>query len=134
MTKKTTDDNCIFCKIIKGEIPCNILWEDKNYWIMLDVNPINPGHTLVIPKKHTDYIFDLNNREYEELMLKSKDIAKILKEKLGSNRIGIAVEGFGVPHVHVHLIPLNHGGEMNFNRAKQMSNEELNKIAEKILK
>jgi histidine triad (HIT) family protein len=126
--------DCVFCKIINGEIPCNKLWEDKNYWIMLDVNPINPGHTLVIPKKHTDYIFDLTNEEYAELMLKLKDIAKILKEKLGSNRIGIAVEGFGVPHVHVHLIPLNHGGEINFNRAKQMSNEGLNKIAEKILK
>lgn len=126
-------ENCIFCKIIRGEIPCATkIAEDKKFWVMLDISPINPGHTLVIPKKHTDYIFDLKNKEYKELMLKSKEIAKLLKEKLNPKRIGIAVEGFGVPHVHVHLVPENNVNELNPERAKPMSQDELKKILDKI--
>ncbi|MGA2130508.1 MAG: HIT family protein [Candidatus Pacearchaeota archaeon] len=127
-----TDKNCIFCRIISGEIPSVKIWEDKDYWVMLDAHPINPGHTLVIPKRHSDYIFDLNDRDYVELMLKSKTIAKTLKEKLKPKRVGIVVEGFGVHHVHIHLIPINKGEELNSNRAKNMDEKELNKIAQKI--
>lgn len=127
-------NNCIFCKIVKGEIPATKLWEDEKYFVFLDKSPINPGHTLVLPKKHTDYIFDLNDKEYTKLMLKAKEIANILKKKLNSKRVGIAVEGFAVPHVHVHLVPLNKGNELNPERAKDMDNKELNKIAERIKK
>jgi len=126
--------HCIFCKIIKGEISTVKLWEDKNYFIMLDRQPINPGHILVIPKKHTDYFFDLNDKEYTQLMLKSKEIAKILKNKLNPKRVGIAIEGFGVPHVHVHLVPLQKGNELNPERAKLMKLEQLKAIAKRILK
>jgi histidine triad (HIT) family protein len=126
--------DCIFCKIIKGEIPAVKLWEDEKYFIILDSSPINPGHTLLLPKKHTDYIFDLNDQEYSELMLKAKEIAKILKKKLNPKRVGMAIEGFGVPHVHIHLVPENKGNELNPERAKDMNIEELNKIAEKITK
>jgi histidine triad (HIT) family protein len=128
------EQSCIFCKIAKGEVPAVKIWEDKKYIAFLDMNPIKPGHVLVLPKKHTDYIFDLKNGEYFKLMLTAKKIAKILKEKLDSKRIGILVEGFGVPHVHIHLIPINHGGEIDFKKAKPMEIDELNKIAEKITK
>jgi histidine triad (HIT) family protein len=125
--------NCAFCKIVKGELPAVKLWEDEKYFIFLDNQPVKPGHVLVLPKKHTDYIFDLNDKEYIELMLKSKEVSKILKNKLNPKRVGIAVEGFGVPHVHVHLIPLDKGGEIDPANAKPASDEELNKIARKIL-
>jgi histidine triad (HIT) family protein len=126
----TTD--CVFCKIVNGEIPAVKLWEDEKYFIFLDASPINPGHTLLIPKKHSDYLFDLNDTEYSELMLRAKKIAKILKDKLNPKRIGMAVEGFAVPHVHLHIVPLNMGNELNQDRAKPAHHDELKKIAEKI--
>jgi len=125
--------DCIFCKIANGEIPAVKIWEDKKYLAFLDANPINSGHTLVIPKKHTDYIFDLKDGEYKKLMMTAKKIAKLLKEKLNSKRICIGVEGFAIQHVHVHLVPLDNAG-LNFERTNSMSSEELNKIAEKIKK
>jgi histidine triad (HIT) family protein len=131
-TKPEVSSHCVFCKIAKGEIPAIKIWEDKKYLAFLDMNPINPGHTLLIPKKHTEYIFDLKDNEYKKLMLNTKKIAKLLKEKLQPKRIGIAVEGFFVPHVHVHIVPLNKGNELNPERAKLMDPEELNKIAERI--
>ncbi len=135
MKNKTEEEkNCIFCKIINGEIPAVKLWEDEKYFIFLDKSPINPGHTLVLPKKHTDYIFDLNDKEYAELMLKAKEVAKVLKKKLNCKRVGMAVEGFFVPHVHIHLVPENKGNELNPERAADMDVKELNKIKEKITK
>ncbi|MEX2017172.1 MAG: HIT family protein [Candidatus Pacearchaeota archaeon] len=125
-------ENCVFCRIVQGEIPAEKIWEDEKHFAFLDLNPINPGHTLLLPKKHTDYIFDLNDKEYQELMLNAKKIAKILKEKLLPKRVGIAVEGFGVSHVHIHLVPLNKGNELNPERAKNMDSKELKKIADKI--
>ena len=129
-----TNENCIFCKIVKGEIPAVKIWEDENYLAILDINSINPGHTLLIPKKHEDYLFDLNNEEYSGLMLKSKIVAELLKKKLNPKRIGMAVEGFGVPHIHIHLVPINNPYELNPEKAKKMSSEKLNKIQEMILK
>lgn len=126
------DNNCIFCKILKGEIPVVKIWEDEKYFAFLDMNPINTGHTLLIPKKHTDYLFNLDDKEYTELMLKTKFLAKILKNKLNPKKIGMMVEGFLISHVHIHLVPLNKGGGLNFEKAKPMSKEELNKIAERI--
>lgn len=123
---------CVFCKIIGGEIPATKIWEDEKYFVFLDVNPINPGHTLLLPKKHTDYIFDLSDKEYSELLLKAKEIAELLKRKLKPKRIGMAVEGFGVPHVHIHLVPLNRGNELNPERARPTTKEELEKIRRKI--
>jgi len=130
----TEEENCLFCKIISGEIPAVKLWEDEKYFVFLDKSPINPGHTLVLPKKHTDYIFDLDNKEYMELMLKAKEVAKILKKKLNPKRVGMAVEGFAIPHVHIHLVPENRGNELNPERAMDMDVKELNKLAEKITK
>src|SRR3989338_10600632 len=109
-----TKTDCIFCKIIDGEIPVVKIFEDKKYFAFLDMNPINPGHTLLIPKKHTDYLFDLSDDEYSELMLKAKYLAKLLKNKLAPKRVGILVEGFLIPHAHIHLVPLNKGGGLSF--------------------
>ena len=124
--------DCIFCKIITGEIPAVKIYENQKVTAFLDTNPIKPGHVLVLPKKHTDYLFDLDDGEYAELMLESKKVAKILKNKLHSKRIGLAVEGFGVPHVHVHLVPVNRGNELNPEKAKHVDIEELNRMAQKI--
>jgi len=124
-------NNCIFCKIANGEIPAVRIWEDKKYVAFLDMNPVTPGHTLLIPKKHDDYIFDLKKGEYSKLMLKPKEVAKILKEKLNPKRVGVIIEGFGVPHVHIHLIPINKPDEIIKGKSKTNS-EELNKIAKMI--
>ena len=105
MTKNKT--NCIFCKIAKGEIPVLKFWEDEKYLVFFDKKPLRRGHVLVLPKKHTDYIFDLNDKEYIELMLKAKEVAKKLKTKFKTKRVIMLVEGFAVPHAHIHLIPSN---------------------------
>ena len=128
------DANCIFCKVVKEDIPSVKIFEDGKYLAFLDISPINPGHVLVIPKKHADYLFDLNDEEYKELMLTAKKIAKIIKERLKPKRVGLAVEGFFVPHVHVHLVPLNRGNELNPERAKSSTKEELEKIAKRLRK
>ncbi len=130
MTKQK--ENCLFCKIVKGEIPSVKIWEDEKHLAFLDVAPRNLGHVLLIPKKHSEYLFDLNDGEYNELMLKAKFIAKLLKEKLMPKRVGIAVEGFFIPHAHIHIVPLNKGNELNPEAAKPIDKEELNKIAERI--
>ena len=81
-----TEDNCIFCKMRDGKFPVDKLWEDEKFFSFLDIHPINPGHVLLIPKKHLDYLFDLNDNEYKELMTKAKEIAIILKKKLKPRR------------------------------------------------
>jgi histidine triad (HIT) family protein len=95
----------IFEKIINREIPAKIIWESETHLAFLDIQPIQDGHTLVIPKKCTDYIFDLEDGEYTELMLASKEVAILLKQKLECKRVCVIVEGYAVPHTHVHLIP-----------------------------
>ena len=126
-------ESCIFCKIANGKIKPEVIWENDSYIAFLDTNPISPGHTLVIPKKHTSYIFDLENKDYSDLMLAAKVVAKMLKEKLNPKRVGILVEGFGVDHVHVHLVPVNEGGGICLQYSKHATGDELKKIADKIL-
>jgi len=126
-------EDCIFCKIAQGKIPSYKIWEDKNNLAFLDVNPLNPGHVLLIPKKHEDYLFDLNDNEYTELMLNAKKIAKTIKKKITCKRVGVCVEGFGVPHIHIHLVPINKGNELNPERAKPMDKEKLKEIQDKLI-
>ena len=128
----TTNKDCVFCKIITGEIPAVKIYENQKVTAFLDNNPVKPGHVLVVPKKHEDYVFDMDDKEYTDLMLESKKIAKILKNKLQPKKVGLVVEGFGVPHVHVHLIPINKGNELNPEKAKHTEIEELNRIAQRI--
>jgi histidine triad (HIT) family protein len=123
----------IFTKIIKGEIPCYKIAEDDKYFAFLDINPLKAGHTLVVPKKETDYLFDLEDDQLAGLILFSKKIAAAIKRVIPCNRIGIAVLGLEVPHAHVHLVPMNTMDDVNFKNPKlKLSPEEFKEIAEKI--
>jgi len=123
----------IFTKIIKGEIPCYRVAEDERFFAFLDINPLHAGHTLVVPKKETDYLFDLDDDTYAGLMLFSKKVAAAIEKAVVCKRIGVAVVGLEVPHVHVHLIPMNTMDDINFLKPKlKFTPEEFKKIAEKI--
>jgi histidine triad (HIT) family protein len=123
----------IFTKIINREIPGYIVAEDENNIAILDINPLVQGHTLVIPKNEVDYYFDLSEQEYESLNSFTKKLAEAIKSVIPCLRIGVAVVGLEVPHTHIHLIPLNSMGDINFNRPKlKLTNEEFGDICEKI--
>ena len=122
----------IFTKIILGEIPSYKIYEDENYYAFLDINPNALGHTLCIPKKEVDKLFDLDDETYKGLMIFSKKIAKALKKAVDCQRIGISVIGLEVPHVHVHLIPINKMDDMSFNSKIKLSDDEFVDIMEKI--
>lgn len=125
--------NCIFCKIKNGELPSYKVYEDENFLSFLDIHPINPGHLLLIPKKHVDYVFDLEEPLYSKMFKVAKKISKNLKKVMKAKRIGIAVEGFAVPHVHIHLVPINNGNELDPHRAKEATPEELSKVAKRVV-
>lgn len=123
----------LFSKIVSGEIPCHKVAETNDYLAFLDVRPLVAGHTLVIPKHETDYIFDLSDQDFAGLHLFSKIVAEGLRKAIPCKRIGIAVVGLEVPHAHIHLVPLNHIGDLNFeNPRMQFSQEEFASIALKI--
>ena len=123
----------IFSRIVAGEIPCYKIAEDDKYFAFLDINPVAPGHTLVIPKNEVDYIFDLNDEEYIGLQLFAKRVAEAIKQAISCTRVGVAVMGLEVPHTHIHLIPINKEADMNFFKEKaSLSKEEMIEIATKI--
>ena len=123
----------IFSKIVNGEIPCYKVAEDENYLAFLDIFPLAIGHVLVIPKVEIDYLFDLNDQKYTELMLFSKRVALALKQTIPCKKVGVAVLGLEVPHAHIHLVPLNNELDINFSRPKlKLSAEEFNETATKI--
>ena len=123
----------IFSRIVAGEIPCYKVAEDDNYFAFLDISPVAPGHTLVIPKKEVDYIFDLTDEEYLGLMAFARKVATALQKSMPCKRIGVAVMGMEVPHTHVHLVPINKESDMNFFRDKlALPAEEMAAIAKKI--
>lgn len=123
----------IFTKIIRGEIPCYRIAEDEKYFAFLDINPLMAGHTLVIPKTETDYIFDLSDSDLSGLILFSKKVAMAIEKSIPCARIGVAVVGLEVPHVHIHLIPMNTMNDINFKNPKlKFTPEEFTRIAKKI--
>ena len=122
----------IFTKIIKGEIPCHKIAETEDFFAFLDVFPCAPGHTLVVPKKEVDYLFDLTDELYLGLMAFAKSLEPAIRKAVPCKRVGVAVIGLEVPHAHVHLIPMNSMNDMNFNSKIKISQEELAEIAEKI--
>jgi len=125
----------IFSKIINREIPAYIVAEDDSNIAFLDINPVSKGHTLVVPKKEIDYVFDLDDETYTSLNLFAKKVASAIKAVITCQRIGIAVVGIEVPHAHIHLIPLNSMSDFSFSKPKlQLSGEELKEISEKINK
>lgn len=122
----------LFTKIVAGEIPSYKVAEDEHFYAFLDINPNAKGHTLCIPKKEEDRIFDLDEETYIELMRFSRKVAKAIKKSVPCLRVGVAVVGLEVPHVHVHLIPLNDMKEMTFQHKVSMNKEEFEALAEKI--
>ena len=108
----------IFTKIINGEIPSYKVAEDDKHYAFLDINPVAPGHTLVVPKKEVDYIFKLDDQELAELNIFAKRVAKAMEKAMPCKRIGVTVIGLDVPHAHIHLIPINQESDMYFNKGK----------------
>ncbi|MBU0467434.1 MAG: HIT family protein [Candidatus Omnitrophica bacterium] len=124
----------LFTKIIEGKIPCHKIFEDDNYLAFLDIRPINPGHTLVIPKKEVDYIFDVEDELLGGLMIFAKKVAIAIKKEMPCKKVGIMVAGLEVPHTHIHLVPMFKIPDLNFANATPTDNEELSKVAERIRK
>lgn len=124
----------VFTKIIKGEIPCHKIYEDDTVLAFLDINPIQPGHTLVIPKKQVEYVWDMEDDDYQAVMSVAKKIAQHMREKLQKPYVGELVEGLDVPHAHVHLIPFSTAEEFRAKRdtATDPNHEELAEIAKKL--
>ena len=124
----------IFTKIVNGEIPCYKIAEDEHHLAFLDVMPIAKGHTLVIPKKEVDYIFDLEEEEYKNLWAFAQKVAKQIKSAIPCVKVGVAVVGLEVPHTHIHLVPINEIKDLNFmNEKLKLSPEEYEKIRQSII-
>jgi len=125
----------IFSKIVNGEIPCYKIAENDRFFAFLDINPMTKGHTLVIPKVEEDYIFNLDDKTFSDLMLFAKRVAYAIEKAVQCKRIGVAVIGLEVPHAHIHLIPINQESDMNFKNPKlKLSPEEMIEIAAEIEK
>lgn len=125
----------IFSKIIAGEIPCYKIAEDECYFAFLDINPMSKGHTLVIPKKEEDYIFDLDDETYTGLALFAKKVATGIEKAVPCKRVGMMVIGLEVPHAHIHLIPIQKEGDMSIANPKlKLAPEEMAEIASEIRK
>lgn len=122
----------IFSKIVKGEIPSYKIAEDEHFFSFLDINPNTKGHTLVIPKKEVDKIFDLDTETYTGLMQFAYRVAKALEKTIPCERIGMSVVGLEVPHTHVHLIPINQMADMQFIKKEKMAHEAFADLASKI--
>ena len=123
----------IFTRIINGEIPCYKIAEDENYFAFLDINPLSEGHTLVVPKREEDYIFDLQDEELAGLVVFAKKVAVSQKVNLDCKRVAMVVLGMEVPHAHIHLIPMNSEADVDFRKPKlQLSSEQFAQIANKI--
>ena len=125
----------IFSKIISGDIIAYKVLENENFLAFLDIFPLAKGHVLVIPKKETDYLFDISSDEYIELWKFTQQVAKAMDKVIECKRIGVAVIGLEVPHAHIHLVPLNNVSDINFERSKlSFSEEEMYAVAQKIRK
>ena len=114
----------IFSKIVAGEIPCYKIAENDKFFAFFDISPLVPGHTLVIPKKEEDYIFDISDEDLAEMMVFAKKIAVAIKKAIPCRKVGVAVIGLEVPHAHIHLVPMQKEGDLDFRREKMHPTEE----------
>ncbi|HYF49671.1 MAG TPA: HIT family protein [Planctomycetota bacterium] len=122
-------NSCIICRIIKKELPAHIIYSNDRFVAFLDINPINPGHLIVSPLTHVDYVFDLDDATYSDLFRIARRLSRPLKTATNARRIALAIEGFGIPHVHVHLVPVNSGNELNPERQAPAHMQELERMA-----
>jgi len=127
-------ETCIFCQIIEGIEPAHKIWESDDFLAFLSLHPCNPGHTCLIPKTHVDYVFDLDEPLYSGIFQLAKQLSEPLKKATEAKRIGIAIEGFSVPHVHLHLVPLYNVAELDPHRHIKQNSEEVAEMAENIRK
>ena len=124
----------IFTRIINGEIPCYKIAENDEFFAFLDINPVQKGHTLVVPKEEVSYIFDINDDKLGRYMAFAKRVAAAIKAAVPCIKVGIAVVGLEVPHSHIHLIPLNEVNDLNFDHKMTLPKEEMEQIAQNIVK
>lgn len=123
----------LFTKIVNGEIPCHKVAETDRFLAFLDISPLQKGHTLVIPKQETDYLFDLDDEQLADMMVFSKKVSTCIKSVFPCKKVGVAVIGLEVPHAHIHLIPINRMSDMDFSQPKlSLSQEELTKISDQL--
>lgn len=123
----------IFSRIIAGEIPCYKVAEDDRFFAFLDINPMSKGHTLVVPKQETDYLFDLDDNMLADMMVFAKKVAASLQKHMDCVRVGVAVIGLEVPHAHIHLIPIKSESDMNFRNPKlKLSPDEMKEISQAV--
>jgi histidine triad (HIT) family protein len=127
-------EDCIFCKIVAGVEPAHKIWESDEFLAFLSIHPINPGHTCLIPKSHVDYLFDLEEPLYSKIFQAARQLSGPIKAATNAKRIGVAIEGFSVPHVHVHLVPLYHLAELDPHRHIKQDQAELAEMAEQIVR
>jgi histidine triad (HIT) family protein len=126
--------DCIFCKIIEGAEPSHTIWESEDFLAFLSIHPCNPGHTCLTPKSHVDYVFDLEEPLYAGIFQVARRLSGPIKRATDAQRVGIAVEGFSVRHVHLHLVPLYNVAELDPHRHIKQNQEELAEMAGKIRK
>ena len=122
----------VFSLIVAGEIPCYKVAEDENHLAFLDINPVAHGHTLVIPKREVNYLFDLPDEEYVALELFAKRVARAIDAAMPCKRVAEAVIGLEVPHAHIHLVPINTEGDLDFHKKTELSGDEMKSIAARI--
>lgn len=119
--------DCVFCKIIAGDIPSYRIWEDDSYLLFLDIHPIRAGHSLLIPKQHIDDYLDLDDTQISQTFTLALNLARKIRNAIGCKRVGLAIEGLSVPHFHIHLVPVNKVNDLNPSLAKTATPEELQK-------
>lgn len=123
----------IFTRIINGEIPCHKIWEDDRFFAFLDINPIQPGMTLLVPKEEISDGFEMNDDLYTDWMLAAKTLIPAIKAAAGSERVGLVIEGLEVPHAHIKLIPISNPGDLAQSNAKPATQEDLLAMKERII-
>jgi histidine triad (HIT) family protein len=121
--------NCVFCGIVAGRLPARRVYEDEAHIAFFPLQHTQPGHTLLVPKRHVDYVFDLDDGAYHALWSVAKRLAPAIRSVSGAARVGVAVEGFSVPHVHLHLVPINALNDLSPERARALPDREADTLA-----
>ena len=119
----------IFTRIVEGEIPCYKVAENEEFFAFLDINPIQKGHTLVIPKEEVDYLFDIDDEKLGRMMIFAKQVATQIKAKIECKRVAVVVLGLEVPHAHIHLIPITNESDVDFKHKEELSVDEFKQIS-----